>query len=96
MSFLSQQSRDTLLREDKPMVAIIVLLSLIFLVELVIAAVLLYFAPRDSLRPSRRPGEPRSISPVEEQLLLLTRLRDQGVLSPEEYQQKRADILQRL
>jgi len=96
MTFLSQQPRDIFLREDMPMIAVIVLLSLIFIVELVIAAALLYIVPRDYLRPSRRPGEQPSISPLEEQLLQLNRLRDQGVLSPEEYQQKRADILRRL
>ena len=78
------------------MIAVIVLLSLIFIVELVIAAALLYIAPRDRLRPGRRLGEQPSISPLEEQLLQLKRLQDQGVLSSEEYQQKRADILRRL
>ena len=78
------------------MIAVIVLLSLIFIVELVIAAALLYLAPRDHLRSSRRLGEHPSPSPLEEQLLQLNRLQDQGVLSPEEYQQKRADILRRL
>jgi len=96
MTFLSQQPRDIFLREDMPMIAVIVLLSLIFIVELIIAAALLYIAPRDYLRPSRRPGEQPSTSPLEEQLLQLKRLQDQGVLSSEEYQQKRADILRRL
>jgi Short C-terminal domain len=96
ITFLSQQPRDIFLREDMPMIAVIVLLSLIFIVELVIAAALLYFAPRGRLRSGRRPGEQLSTSPLEEQLFQLNRLRDQGVLSPEEYQQKRADILRRL
>jgi Short C-terminal domain len=96
MTFISQQPRDIFLREDMLMVAVIVLLSFILIVELVIAAALLYFAPRDYLRPSRRPGEQPSTSPLEEQLLQLKRLQDQGVLSSEEYQQKRADILRRL
>jgi len=96
MTFLSQHPRDIFLREAMPMIAVIVLLSLILVVELVIAAALLYLATHDSLRPSRWPSEQASTSPLEEQLLQLNRLRDQGILSPEEYQQKRADILRRL
>jgi putative oligomerization/nucleic acid binding protein len=94
--FLSQQPRGIFPHKDRPMIAIIVLLSLILIVELVIAAALLYHATRSYLRPRRRPGEPPLTSPLEEQLLQLNRLRDQGVLSPEEYQQKRADILRRV
>jgi Short C-terminal domain len=96
MMFLSQQPRDIFLSEDMPMIAVIVLLSLIFMVELVIAAALLYFAPRGRLRSGQRPGQQLSPNPLEEQFLQLNRLRDQGVLSAEEYQQKRADILRRL
>jgi cytochrome c-type biogenesis protein CcmH/NrfG len=84
------------LREDMPMIAVIVLLALIFVVELVIAAAALYTAFGDRLKPGRRPSAPLSTKPLEEPLLELNRLRDQGVLSPEEYQQKRAELLRRL
>ncbi len=78
------------------MIAVIVLLALIFLVELVIAAAVLCTAFRDRLKPGRLAREQPSTKPIEEQLLELNRLRDQGVLSPEEHQQKRAEILRRL
>ncbi len=78
------------------MIAVIVLLSLMFIVELVIAAAVLSTACRDRLKPGWRLREQPSTKPIEEQLLELNRLRDQGVLSPEEYQQKRAEVLRRL
>jgi len=45
----------------------------------------------------RRPASPAAIGDdIEQRLLLLKRLRDKGLISEEEYQHKRRDVLQKL
>lgn len=46
--------------------------------------------------PTPRPAAPASADEIEQRLLTLKRLRDRGLISEEEYQQKRREILQAL
>jgi hypothetical protein len=46
--------------------------------------------------PLPRPRDPGYADDVEQRLLTLKRLRDRGLISEEEYQQKRKEILQQL
>jgi hypothetical protein len=46
--------------------------------------------------PALRPRDPGYADEVEQRLLTLKRLRERGLISEEEYQQKRREILQAL
>ena len=53
-------------------------------------------APASQPPPAARPRDPGFADEIEQRLLTLKRLRERGLISEEEYQQKRRDILQLL
>lgn len=53
-------------------------------------------APAPAAVPALRPRDPGFADEVEQRLITLKRLRDRGLISEEEYQQKRREILQAL
>lgn len=53
-------------------------------------------APAPAAQPALRPRDPGFAEEVEQRLLTLKRLRERGLISEEEYQQKRREILQAL
>lgn len=53
-------------------------------------------APAAAAQPALRPRDPGFAEEVEQRLLTLKRLRERGLISEEEYQQKRREILQTL
>ncbi len=53
-------------------------------------------APAAAAQPALRPRDPGFADDVEQRLLTLKRLRERGLISEEEYQQKRREILQAL
>lgn len=53
-------------------------------------------APAPAVVPLARPRDPGFADEVEQRLITLRRLRDRGLITEEEYQQKRREILQQL
>lgn len=53
-------------------------------------------APAAAAQPALRPRDPGFAEEVEQRLITLKRLRERGLISEEEYQQKRREILQAL